>query len=234
MSFELRVKDINRTGEYTLVIQVHPDHCPVCRFSMLPRLVEGVLCDIPSESGLGCDAQLVYRCTRHECSCYFVAYYDRQTGTSAYGLRKLRPYVPRPESFSEIIKSVSDSFCNIYNDASLAEQYGLENICGTGYRKAFEFLIKDYVIRDKADEEKGKIAKMFLGKCISTYLTNSNIQEVAKRAAWLGNDETHYMRKWTNKDVQDLKRLIQLTVHWIEAEELTKEAVKDMPEEVGS
>lgn len=28
-----------------------------------------------------------------------------------------------------------------------------------------------------------------------------------ERAAWLGNDETHYVRKWPEKDVKDLKSL---------------------------
>ncbi|HEX3036479.1 MAG TPA: hypothetical protein VHT73_15385, partial [Thermodesulfobacteriota bacterium] len=86
------------------------------------------------------------------------------------------------------------------------------------------------LLRDKQKKEKEKMAGIFLGTFISNYITNPNIQEVAKRAAWLGNDETHYLRIWTDKDVHDLKLLIQLTVRWIETEELTKEAVKEMPE----
>jgi len=49
------------------------------------------------------------------------------------------------------------------------------------------------------------------------------------RAVWLGNDETHYLRKWEQKDLTDLKNLIGLTVHWIEMEELTETVMKDMP-----
>jgi hypothetical protein len=52
----------------------------------------------------------------------------------------------------------------------------------------------------------------------------------ASRAAWLGNDETHYVRKWEQADLESLKKFIQLTMHWIEMEELTKEGEKGMPE----
>ncbi|MBP2259149.1 hypothetical protein [Virgibacillus alimentarius] len=38
---------------------------------------------------------------------------------------------------------------------------------------------------------------------------------MAERATWLGNDETHYVRQWENKDLQDLKNLIDLTVYFI-------------------
>ena len=45
----------------------------------------------------------------------------------------------------------------------------------------------------------------------------------------MGNDETHYVRKWEDKDLEDLKKFIQLTEHWIESEHLTREAIAEMP-----
>ena len=53
---------------------------------------------------------------------------------------------------------------------------------------------------------------------------------MASRAAWLGNDETHYIRKWVDKDVQNLKSLIDLTIRWIESEIETKQLLTEMPE----
>jgi hypothetical protein len=96
-------------------------------------------------------------------------------------------------------------------------------------RKALEFLIKDYVIKNhptKAEEVK----KMLLGNCIKDYVSDDRVKQVATRAVWLGNDETHYLRKWKDKDLSDLKNLISLTLHWIEMDELTKEAIKEMPD----
>jgi hypothetical protein len=109
-------------------------------------------------------------------------------------------------------------------------------VAGPGYRKALEFLIKDYIISQFADEDaekraahKSAVEKQQLGPCIQEYIKNDRIKEISKRAAWLGNDETHYVRKWEDKDMEDLKRLISLTRHWIEEEKLTAEIIKDMP-----
>lgn len=53
---------------------------------------------------------------------------------------------------------------------------------------------------------------------------------MASRAVWLGNDETHYTRKWEDKDINDLKSIIELTLHWIESEIRTQKLLEDMPE----
>jgi hypothetical protein len=53
---------------------------------------------------------------------------------------------------------------------------------------------------------------------------------MAKRCVLLGNDETHYVRKWLEKDVTSPKQLIDLTVRWIENEVETKRILEDMPE----
>jgi hypothetical protein len=56
------------------------------------------------------------------------------------------------------------------------------------------------------------------------------IQATASRATWLGNDETHYVRTWEDKDLSDLKKLIDLTLYWIGAEILTRELEASMPD----
>lgn len=52
---------------------------------------------------------------------------------------------------------------------------------------------------------------------------------MAKRAVWLGNDETHYVRIWTEHDVKSLKMLIDLTIHWIDADALSDQFELIMP-----
>jgi hypothetical protein len=113
----------------------------------------------------------------------------------------------------------------------------LKLVAGPGYRKAFEFLIKDYITSqgaeqdpDKKAAEKAVVEKMLLAACIEKYVKSEQIKQIAKRAAWLGNDEIHYTRKWEGKDLVDLKRLITLTLHWIEIEKLTADVIDDMPE----
>ncbi|MNF08429.1 hypothetical protein D3C80_2088550 [compost metagenome] len=63
---------------------------------------------------------------------------------------------------------------------------------------------------------------------IEGFVTNENVKQCAKRAIWLGNDETHYVRKWVDKDIKDLKLLIQITVNWIQQEVITKKLLEDM------
>jgi hypothetical protein len=101
-------------------------------------------------------------------------------------------------------------------------------VCGVGYRKALEFLIKDYLIR-KCPDDRAAIEDKQVGQVIESYVEDRNIKEVAKRAAWLGNDETHYKRRWVDKDLNDLKRLIRLVLHWIEVAHETEEALRSMP-----
>ena len=87
-------------------------------------------------------------------------------------------------------------------------------ICGVGYRKALEYLIKDFTIGNNPDDI-AKIQKMPLQQCVQKYIDHSDIRAMAERAIWLGNDETHYIRKWESKDIKDLKNLIDLTVYYL-------------------
>jgi hypothetical protein len=105
----------------------------------------------------------------------------------------------------------------------------LFDICGVGYRKALEFLIKDYLIK-KTPEKGESIKKKFLGKCIHEDVADAKIKTVSQRAVWLGNDETHYVREWTGENLDSLKKLISLTTHWVEMEILTDDFEFKMPQ----
>ncbi|MBB1378870.1 hypothetical protein H5120_12255 [Pseudoalteromonas sp. SR43-2] len=63
---------------------------------------------------------------------------------------------------------------------------------------------------------------------MNNYVTDENLKSCANRAVWLGNDETHYIRKWENHDLKDLKILIQLTCTWIQSSILTKKYMDEM------
>jgi len=68
-------------------------------------------------------------------------------------------------SFSETIIKVSPAFVEIYNQALAAESQNLTQLVGIGIRKALEFLVKDFAVRGKPEQE-DEIRKEFLGKCI--------------------------------------------------------------------
>jgi hypothetical protein len=173
--------------------------------------------------------EIVFRCPRPKCEPYFVARYNPiEPKSSRYSLFEAVPLTVSQTKRSDLIRNISPDFLDIYREAEEADLRKLNLICGPGYRKAMEFLFKDYVIglhHDKADE----IKDMPLGQCIMNFVKNDKVKEVAKRAVWLGNDKTHYLRKWNEQDVNGLKRLIELMVQWIEMENMTAETVKVMP-----
>lgn len=231
---QLRVR-LENGAEEVATLDAMPDQCPLCHVSVTP-MDQGVSISFES-GGLPCLERLL-RCPNRKCHRLFIARYFRlQPQTAMYFLRMCVPIEPTTVQQSETIQKVSPDFCSIYQDAHKAEQHGLLLVAGPGYRKALEFLIKDYIIgritetdAEKLAIEKAKVEKTLLGTCIKEYVKSEQIKEIAKRAAWLGNDETHYVRKWEDKDLKDLKKLISLTLHWIEVEMLTLEVIADMPE----
>jgi hypothetical protein len=211
-------------GGGSVLLDRHPDQCPICHAKVCP------IPRIGATGAFGYKAQLevVYSCPNARCNEFFIAYFVKQHTQNIYDPVSARPIESAPLTFEEPIKQISSAFCSIYEEAHKAEQFGLTEICGVGYRKALEFLIKDYVIRTRP-ADKSAIETTFLGKCIEDYVTDPKTKEVAKRATWLGNDETHYQRRWIDKDLNDLKTLIRVALYWIEAEYLTEQARNSMP-----
>jgi hypothetical protein len=206
-------------GQESIEIDRTPDECPICHSKIHTQISNiAFATDLFTRWRL----QVVYRCPNHNCLSFFIGDYYQDKARQRYAiLTSLAPFSFDGRDFSESISSLSPSFCEIYLQAMAAEAHGLDQICGVGYRKALEFLIKDYAISlDSTKEE--EIKRIMLGPCIDKYVDDSRIKACAKRATWLGNDETHYERRWVDKDLKDLKILIELTVNWIESVKLTE------------
>lgn len=187
--------------------------CPFCYASVIPNYL------------FYHDNKVFACCPNESCRHHFILAKDNENKYVKVDINAK----PRSKAFSEIIKTISPEFVSIYNQAYYAEQIRLNQICGVGYRKALEFLIKDYLISKEEDEQKkDSIKSKFLNNCIQENVQSENIKNVAKRAVWLGNDETHYVRKWADKDVSNLKHLIDLAVRWIENEVETERVLQEM------
>jgi hypothetical protein len=199
-----------------------PDRCPVCHSSVVPI-------ETSSDYYSNSTAEVTFRCPRISCSRFFIARFTVSGGAAL--LQECVPATPFVTPQPKLVADISPSFIKIYGQAEAAEAQTLSEIAGVGYRRALEFLIKDYLISQYEDAKSQEdIRGLFLGRCIEKYVKNDNLKVVAKRAVWLGNDETHYVRLWEGKDIKDLKGLIALTVNWIEMELRTLELQKDMPE----
>jgi hypothetical protein len=214
-----------------------PDVCPICHRGILATLVAAVIVNPDRPTAR---LQIVFQCPIDGCGNLFVGTYYRieilrlqrqvrvRGGDSGYyALTEVAPRTAEEQVFNDLIQDLSPNFIEIYNQAITAETMGLTQIVGGGLRKALEFLVKDFVIGQHPDQEE-EIRAAFLGNCINQYLEDQNVRECARRAAWLGNDEVHYTRRWEDRDIEDLKRLIRLTVNWIENVLLTGQYVEEM------
>lgn len=230
----------NKESGLAIHVEVeHPDSCPQCHRSITPSFVQGFV------DGKLYEAQLIYYCPSDKCHKIFIAYGDVIGNRRRVYIKRSAPITHKDPEFHEVILTISPSFVEIFKQANAAESQGLDKISGPGYRKALEFLVKDYLLGrlqkpDSEDEailtaynvEINKIKTMQLGSCIKDKINNERIKEISKRAAWLGNDQVHYQIKWEEKDISDLKKTIDLTVNWIIHENLTEQVLADMPEGV--
>lgn len=209
-----------------------PDECPICRMGVLPIFRAGVSNGVIQGGSPPERAELAVNCTRKGCGALFVARYELESKSTTglrLALKECVPMTPKKTEFPEEIRSLSPGFVEILNQAEAAEAVGLDQMVGMGYRKALEFLVKDFA-KSEHPAEKEAIEKKMLGPCIKEYIDDTNVKKVAERAAWLGNDETHYVRRWETKDVEDLKRLVGLTVRAIENVLVTQLYLKEMPD----
>ncbi len=181
--------------------------------------------------------QELFRCTNKKCTTLIIKEYDPHDDNNA----KYYPSNPKYFDFSQYsnIEKISPNFIKLYNDSWHIEQLWYKEIAGPWYRKAIEFLIKDFVIYSEANKEETKdenndkfketIGKMNLQQCINKHIKDDQLKEMASRAYWIGNDQTHYYKKRENKDIDNLKDMIEITMHFIEKWLRFQSYMKDMP-----
>ena len=132
-------------------------------------------------------------------------------------------------TFSEDIQNVSPTFCEIYIQAQMVEEEGYSQVCGLGYGKALEFLIKDYAISLNPSKTE-QIKKVTLSDCIKNYIPDEAIQNSTDLARWLRNDETHYLRKFESHDSSHLRGLIDIVVLLIQQAHLKRKIEQQIQE----
>lgn len=219
-------------GRNGIQVDREPNCCPVCNHIVSPNRTE--LCKeiSTSDSHWSSDLEILYECPSQNCGHLFLAHFVRES-ESAGSINAFFTYTNSTPNhfkcidFDKRIIEISPNFIEIFNQSAHAEFHDLNEICGMGYRKSLEFLIKDYCVSSNPDESE-KIKSMMLTPCIKKYISDTNIKECATRAVWLGNDETHYERRWQNKDIDDLKLLINLVVHWVVSNIMTQEYMQSM------
>lgn len=222
MKFTTSVTNLQGHSVGNVTLSETPDYCPHCHRKIHPKLYISV----HLATGVN-TIQTIFQCTHQSCQKIFIASYSNDGVTEPWILFDVAPINPEEIQVPELIEELSPFFVQIYNQAIKAESMKLDQIVGIGIRKSLEFLIKDFAVFENKDKEEA-IRRSQLGDCIKNYINDHNIKECAKRAIWLGNDETHYVRKWEEKDIKDLKTLVKLTINWIENHLLTKKYISEM------
>lgn len=194
-----------------------PYECPHCGISMSPNIFYAKSTE--GEYDPYFHVGLLLRCTNSKCRKYYALEYDGNYRSSHRSISKLIKYVYQPPIEDKLpaeIDEVSPAFKEIYNQSLKSEQLGLTALSGIGYRKSIEFLIKDYLINVKnlPDDE---IKAEWLNQSINR-IEFPNLKNLVKAATWIGNDETHYIKKWEDKDIEDMKMFIRSATLYISAE----------------
>lgn len=210
--------------EFGVSLNNFPTECPYCHKSISP-IFHYVHNRNDSKTN---EINVIFSCPGSDCSRAFVAsYVPPYAGYSNYNFVGIKRPTYGPFEVPKRLK-IFERFNEIYVQAQQADAMGLSQISGPGYRKALEVLIKDFCIKktpDKSDE----IIKSNLGFVIEMYVENESLKAASKRAAWLGNDETHYLQKWEKSELISIRSLLELTMNWVEHVLMTEELLEQMP-----
>lgn len=204
-----------------------PEQCPLCESIMSPIVFpNAVISDTPIEKTwpgnfLVFQVAFITRCTKCKrlYTNVFEIYKDNYNNLNISKNVYHQTKMPNIDiNFSENIQALSPMFIKTYTQAIQAEKLNLNELSGMGFRKALEFLTKDFAIKLTPDNTE-KIEKMPLSQVINNELSNSleDISILLKNATWLGNDETHYIKKFPDKDISDMKRYISAAIKLIDS-----------------
>ena len=202
-----------------------PTYCPHCGVSMIPDITQ-VSNPTSNKDGIPVVSMLV-QCI--ECKEFYALTFElTETPDETFDKCYKSTYIPYSYSpkveydLPKEIENISPKSKEIYQQSQLAEAYNLDSIAGLGYRKFIEFLIKDYLIETNK-ESKDKFANKNLSQAINE-IDSPRIKNLAKSATWIGNDEAHYTKKHSDKDVQDMKLFIRSLAYYLSFEYSSKVA----------
>lgn len=181
-----------------------PDTCPICHRSICPVAKYAHFDDSSYFT-----FSVMFYC--NGCNSFFVGKYHCDYNEAV--LLETFPNVYQGRKFSELISNLSPNFVEIYNQSECAESNGLTRICGMGYRKAAEFLVKDFCIHEHPEDE-SKILSESFAESISR-LDNQTMQKLANNCRMLGNDEVHVVVRY-EEGIPEMKDFLNSLMSYVE------------------
>lgn len=192
-----------------------PNICPHCHVTNSPKCLFTE--NTKDTDNSDCNYQ-IWQCANKECVKLFGVLYKVVDGTPA--IAKVLNGLPKgpdwPKPILELVdgntieteEPLKSKFIKTYLQSLEAESYGLDEIAGMGYRKAIEYLVKDWAIQNNPDKKEDILSK-WLGSTIKNYYSG-DLKDILERATWLGNDQAHYKKLFEEYDIEVLKELIDL------------------------
>lgn len=122
---------------------------------------------------------------------------------------------------NDILTSISERFIDMYNQALQSEFVGNIELAAIGYRSALEILVKDFAINELC-KDPTDVSKKTLCTAIDEYLSQPDLVNTADVIRILGNDYTHYQRKYPEHDFELLKGYMEIFLKQIEVQFMIK------------
>lgn len=187
-----------------------PTTCPHCGLG-----TDATLKDKATYSFNG-NRLLVSTCECTACHRHFFFACESSGGQDAkmvtiYPCQQIVPYE------NKILASISERFIDMHNQALQAEYNQNIELAAIGFRSSLEILVKDYAIQELGEPVE-TVAKQSLCNAIAIYLRQPDLVKTADVVRILGNDYTHYQRKFPEHDFELLKKYMEIFLAQIEAQ----------------
>ncbi|MDD6906317.1 hypothetical protein ACQRC6_06450 [Peptoniphilus sp. SGI.035] len=149
------------------------------------------------------------------CDKIYIASYLFEYKTQQFTFLNFYPS-QNPNPLPENIANISPRFVSMYSQALASERNNHFELAACGYRNSIEILIKDYAIK-VLKENPEEVVKKSLFKAIEDYLPK-DLLNTADVVRILGNDNTHYLRKYKDIDFPKLKNYLEIFIGQIDTQ----------------
>lgn len=105
---------------------------------------------------------------------------------------------------SDAFKELSPRFYDYLSQALFADYHNHQDLAAMGFRSALEILCKDFVIKEMGVAQE-KVENMHLQVLIDTHFPEVKLKNTAHLVRMLGNDYTHYVKRYSTEEYQTLK-----------------------------
>lgn len=193
-----------------------PTTCPHCGIGTDARIIDHKNFALENNTYL-ITASCV--CTSCQKIFFFVCYKNKEMSDNAplVFVYPNNQYVYK----NPIIENFSPRFIDMYNQSLHSEINGDTELAAIGYRSALEILVKDYAINELGKPKEEVSGKKLFG-AISEYLHQDDLVKTSDVIRILGNDFTHYERKYPQHDFNVLKGYLDIFIKQIEIQYMIK------------